>query len=898
MLNREVATLPKRKKKRASFGAGLKYEVYGILLITLSVIAISGEAAVGRSLSKLFGFLLGIHYYMLALAGIWVGLYVMVKRAWPRGWTTRRSGFVIVALGFTLWSAMSAIDNSLGVIDAVTPSSIVNQTMDQLREQLWSVPPEADTSITEKSIGGGMVGALQYSMLYWLFGYYGAKFVLIIEFAIALLLITNRSYVEMGRAVKLFVMRLMPLLAARFSSGRKLLKAKAIPVKSASKAATTPSLPLEPDIDPIDEQPLMPRERKTPLFFQLFHGKPERESGAPQDEPWDDEEQIDLPSDKKTDGIGRRGKQAEKSKPAFSAADLEEEEALAATHSPATTVEQPQPRFTDFAAQAYAGDPFDDERQHEDEALPMPDRLVQSELDFEEERLPGLEETEAVQSGADAAAVAGSDKPPAAAPKPPRKVPKPYRLPSVNLLDKPSSAGKSGNAADYMSTARKLEATLESFGVRAKVLDVARGPAVTRYELQPDVGVKVSRIVNLTDDIALALAAKDIRMEAPIPGKSAIGIEVPNNEVSVVTLREVLETQPFQESAAKLTIAFGRDISGQPIVGNLAKMPHLLVAGATGSGKSVCINGIITSLLYKAKPDEVKFLMIDPKMVELNVYNGIPHLLAPVVTDPRRASLALKKIVVEMEKRYEKFSKSGTRNIEGYNALMMSGDNPDGVLPYIVVIVDELADLMMVAAGDVEDAITRLAQMARAAGIHLIIATQRPSVDVITGVIKANIPSRIAFGVSSQVDSRTILDMVGAEKLLGRGDMLFLPMGASKPIRVQGAFLSDGEVEAVVGYARGQAEAEYNEELVPEIDESEPEGGDDLDELFDQAVQIVIEAKQASVSLLQRRMRIGYNRAARLIDSMEAKGVVGPYEGSKPREVLMTIDQYHQRVSS
>jgi S-DNA-T family DNA segregation ATPase FtsK/SpoIIIE len=484
-------------------------------------------------------------------------------------------------------------------------------------------------------------------------------------------------------------------------------------------------------------------------------------------------------------------------------------------------------------------------------------------------------------------------------PKPIRKKPKPYRMPGFNLLDKPAGGSKSGNPNAYLDTARKLEATLESFGVRAKVLDVARGPAVTRYELQPDVGVKVSRIVSLTDDIALALAARDIRMEAPIPGKSAIGIEVPNNEVSIVTLREVLETQAFQEAPNKLTVAFGRDISGQPIVGNLAKMPHLLVAGATGSGKSVCINGIITSILYKAKPDEVKFLMIDPKMVELNVYNGIPHLLAPVVTDPRRASLALKKIVVEMEKRYEKFSKSATRNIEGYNALMMSGDNPDGVLPYIVVLVDELADLMMVAAGDVEDSITRLAQMARAAGIHLIIATQRPSVDVITGVIKANIPSRIAFGVSSQVDSRTILDMVGAEKLLGRGDMLFLPMGSSKPIRVQGAFLSDSEVEAVVSHARGQAEAEYNEELVPELDESEPVTENEyVDELFDQAVQMVLDAKQASVSLLQRRMRIGYTRAARLIDSMEAKGIVGPYEGSKPREVLMTMEQYQQRIPS
>ncbi len=893
MLNREVAALPKRKKKRAPFGASLKYEVYGILLITLSVIAISGEAAVGRSLSKLFGFLLGIHYYMLALAGVWIGLYVMIKRSWPRGWTSRRSGFIIVVLGFTLWSAMAAIDDSLGLVDAVTPSNIVSQTMDQLKEQLWSVPPEQDVPITQKDIGGGMTGALQYSVLYWLFGYYGAKFVLIIEFAIALLLITNRSYVEMGRAIRLFLMRVMPLLAARMSSGSKLLRAKAVPVKGASKPAAIPAIPLEPDDDAMDEQPLMPRQRKTPLFFQLFHGKPERETGGMPEDQWDGDEPVNLNirASKKNEATT-----AAKAK-TTAVHTMHEEDREMDDEMPITPVtppqEQPQPRFTDFAQQAYPTPNWEDEDDRVEEPE-VPANLVQAELDLGEDNDVPAVDADQPQAG-DVPEVAAVPE----APKPVRKPPKPYRLPGLNLLDKPTSAGKAGSAADYMSTARKLEATLESFGVRAKVLDVARGPAVTRYELQPDVGVKVSRIVSLTDDIALALAAKDIRMEAPIPGKSAIGIEVPNNEVSVVTLREVLETQPFQESQAKLTIAFGRDISGQPIVGNLAKMPHMLVAGATGSGKSVCINGIITSLLYKAKPDEVKFLMIDPKMVELNVYNGIPHLLAPVVTDPRRASLALKKIVVEMEKRYEKFSKSGTRNIEGYNALMMSGNNPDGVLPYIVVIVDELADLMMVAAGDVEDAITRLAQMARAAGIHLIIATQRPSVDVITGVIKANIPSRIAFGVSSQVDSRTILDMVGAEKLLGRGDMLFLPMGASKPIRVQGAFLSDNEVEQVVGFARGQAEAEYNEDLVPEIDETESDSPDEmLDELFDQAVQIIIEAKQASVSLLQRRMRVGYTRAARLIDTMEAKGIVGPYEGSKPREVLMTMEQYQQRISS
>ncbi|KIL35709.1 cell division protein FtsK [Cohnella kolymensis] len=857
--------MAKRKKKRASFGANLKYEIYGILLITLSMIAISGEAAVGRSLSKLFAFLLGTHYYFLALAGIWAGLYVMIRRAWPRGWTSKRSGFVLVTLILTLWSAMGDIDKSLGAMDGITASGIVAQTSAQLKEQLWQVPPSQDVPVMQKDIGGGIVGAVQYSIFYWMFGYYGAKFILIIEIAIALMLITNRSYVEMARTIRLFVLRVSPLIAARFSSGRKLLSAKAVPVKGPKRAVVQTPMDSLPEDDGLDEASLMPKQRKAPLFFQLFHGKSEREMNLPPEDNWEEEDPVYQP------GRRQQGPREHHNDGAAEDASVRNNEQQSAG-----------PRFTDFTSQSYAEPPW--EADAHEEPIASDPAAVHNESDKSE---GAVTETDPAANTQPAPA------------KPARKPQKPYRLPSLNLLDKPAAAGKSGNANDYMNTARKLEATLESFGVRAKVLDVARGPAVTRYELQPDVGVKVSRIVSLTDDIALALAAKDIRMEAPIPGKSAIGIEVPNNEVSVVTLREVLETQPFKESPAKLTIAFGRDISGQPIVGNLARMPHMLVAGATGSGKSVCINGIITSLLYKAKPDEVKFLMIDPKMVELNVYNGIPHLLAPVVTDPRRASLALKKIVVEMEKRYESFSKSGTRNIEAYNALMLSGDNPDGVLPYIVVIVDELADLMMVAAGDVEDSITRLAQMARAAGIHLIIATQRPSVDVITGVIKANIPSRIAFGVSSQVDSRTILDMVGAEKLLGRGDMLFLPMGASKPIRVQGAFLSDSEVESVVAYARGQAEAEYNEDLVPEIDETDGQAPDEImDELFDQAVQIVLDAKQASVSLLQRRMRIGYTRAARLIDSMEAKGIVGPYEGSKPREVLMTMEQYQQRIPS
>ncbi|RBW69903.1 DNA translocase FtsK [Bacillus taeanensis] len=474
-----------------------------------------------------------------------------------------------------------------------------------------------------------------------------------------------------------------------------------------------------------------------------------------------------------------------------------------------------------------------------------------------------------------------------------------YELPSIELLKRPKKSNQATERSYISSNARKLEQTFESFGVKAKVLKVHLGPAVTKYEVHPAVGVKVSKIVNLSDDLALALAAKDIRIEAPIPGKSAIGIEVPNQEVAMVSLREVLESKNYQDHSSKLAVAFGRDISGEPVVGDLSKMPHLLVAGATGSGKSVCINGIITSILMKAKPHEVKMMMIDPKMVELNVYNGVPHLLTPVVTDAKKASQALKKVVSEMERRYELFSHSGTRNIEGYNEWVKrqneTSEAKQPEIPYVVVIVDELADLMMVASGDVEDAITRLAQMARAAGIHLIIATQRPSVDVITGVIKANIPSRIAFSVSSQTDSRTILDMGGAEKLLGRGDMLFLPAGSSKPARVQGAFLSDNEVEKLVDFVISQQKAQYQEEMIPTAP-SEEDREEVTDDLYEEAVQLVLDMQTASVSMLQRRFRIGYTRAARLIDAMEDRGVVGPYEGSKPRSVL--VNKLDEEASS
>ncbi len=473
-----------------------------------------------------------------------------------------------------------------------------------------------------------------------------------------------------------------------------------------------------------------------------------------------------------------------------------------------------------------------------------------------------------------------------------------YKYPDATLLE--DNISGMGNSSDFRNAAlrgaKKLEETLNSFGVEAKVVNVSRGPAVTRYELQPSPGVKVSKIVNLSDDISLNLAASGVRIEAPIPGKAAIGIEVPNKEVEAVFLKEVIASKEFKEHSSRLAFSLGKDISGQNMVADIGKMPHLLVAGATGSGKSVCINSIIVSLLYKASPSEVKLLMVDPKVVELGIYNGIPHLLIPVVTDAKKAAGALNWAVQEMVNRYKLFAEKGVRDVKGYNAIVKpdAGEEP---LPQIVIIIDELADLMMVAPNDVEDAICRLAQMARAAGMHLVIATQRPSVDVITGVIKANIPSRIAFAVSSQVDSRTILDMAGAEKLLGKGDMLFYPVGEPKPIRVKGTFVSDKEVESVVEFIKAQGAAEYNENIIEEINsekETHEEDQGDNDELLPQAIELVVEAGQASVSLIQRKFKVGYARAARIVDQMEARGIVGGFEGSKPRQVLISKQQWYE----
>lgn len=486
-----------------------------------------------------------------------------------------------------------------------------------------------------------------------------------------------------------------------------------------------------------------------------------------------------------------------------------------------------------------------------------------------------------------------------------------YRFPPVTLLKDNEGGGAQASAQDLDATAQLLVDTLKSFGVETRIVDISRGPVVTRYELQPSAGVKINRITNLVDDITLNLATAGVRIEAPIPNKAAVGIEVPNKKSALVTVREIIESPAFVNSKSKLTAALGKDIGGNSVVCDIADMPHGLIAGATNSGKSVCINSIIISILYKSSPEDVKLILIDPKVVELGIYNGIPHLLVPVVTDPHKASGALSWAVLEMERRYKLFADNNVRDLKGYNELAeMSEDMPK--MSQIVIIIDELADLMMTAAKEVEESICRIAQKARAAGMHLIIATQRPSVDVVTGLIKANIPTRVAFAVSSQIDSRTILDVGGAEKLLGKGDMLYSPLGASKASRVQGCYVSSKEISAVVDYIKSNHDNNYDEAVMDEIEKQveaaqkpakggggfESESEDGVDAMLDQAIEVVVEAGQASTSLLQRRLKLGYARAARIVDQMEERGIVGPYEGSKPRKVLITKAQLMERQAS
>jgi len=765
--------MTKRKRRRKSKTTSqmkrtLQYEITGLILAGLAVIAIAKLGAFGHALSMVARFFMGEWEIILLIALLLLALYLMWKREIPSFANRKMIGIYLIIGSILLLSHVTLFQLLAEGGPFEKPSVILNTF-----ELFWMEAGSGGANGTD--LGGGMLGAVLFALFHFLFAATGAKIASFICLIVGFLLVSGKTFGEIfGKLIigtKDFIKRQYQALKKEFS---------------------------------------------------ISHNKEKKQK-------------------------------KEKTVQSNSAPVPEVEEYIEAT----PTV------ISSFSEKTTYNEPDLNEKVH---VIP-------------EETVVVEEESKVVEAATDIQPIPFAEVENAE-----------YQLPPLSLLH---LAGKSDQTREYKrihENAAKLERTFSSFGVNAKVTQVHLGPAVTKYEVHPAVGVKVSKIVGLSDDIALALAAKGIRIEAPIPGKSAIGIEVPNSEVAMVSLREVLDSKQSLDSDSKLLIGLGRDVAGDAVMAKLNKMPHLLVAGATGSGKSVCINGIITSILMRAKPHEVKLMMIDPKMVELNMYNGIPHLLAPVVTDAKKASQALKKVVNEMERRYELFAHTGTRNIEGYNDHMklhnLENEVKQPLLPYIVVIVDELADLMMVASSDVEDAITRLAQMARAAGIHLIIATQRPSVDVITGIIKANIPSRIAFSVSSMTDSRTILDMGGAEKLLGRGDMLFLPVGASKPIRVQGAFLSDQEVEEVVDFVISQQKAQYHEDMIP--DESQAVSEKVEDDLYESAVQLVIEMETASVSMLQRRFRIGYSRAARLIDEMEARGIVGPYEGSKPRTVLVS----------
>ncbi|MEH7882710.1 DNA translocase FtsK [Bacillus sp. JJ1609] len=762
------------KKKNNTLKTTVQYELAGLALLALSIIAMADLGAVGRATVMFFRFFSG-EWFMLNLIGLVVfSIYIMWKRSLPFIFHTKLIGTYLIVSAILLLSHVTLFELLSNGGKFENPSVIKN-TFD-----LFVMEAKGETSTTD--LGGGMIGAIMFALFYYLFDAAGSQLVAFVLIIIGTILVTGKTF---GEAAGKILVPIGGFVKDQWNSFIEDLK------------------------------------------------------------QWKENQQ-------QKSSARREARQTERTSSQVPVT----EEPVHRTVELADEPSAPEPIISSFAERAYSS-------PEANQPSSKPEKPKKDNQDEGEELQQPITFTEVENTA--------------------------YELPPLSILKLPNKTDQSGEYELIHANAAKLERTFQSFGVKARVTQVHLGPAVTKYEVHPDVGVKVSRIVSLNDDLALALAAKDIRIEAPIPGKSAIGIEVPNSEVAMVSLREVIDSKQHNKPGSKLQIGLGRDITGEAVLAELNKMPHLLVAGATGSGKSVCINGIITSILMRAKPHEVKLMMIDPKMVELNVYNGVPHLLAPVVTDAKKASQALKKVVNEMERRYELFSHTGTRNIEGYNEYIKRYNSEEEakqpLLPFIVVIVDELADLMMVASSDVEDSITRLAQMARAAGIHLIIATQRPSVDVITGVIKANIPSRIAFAVSSMTDSRTILDMGGAEKLLGRGDMLFLPVGASKPVRVQGAFLSDEEVEEVVNYVIGQQKAQYQEEMIPEdIPENTSEVDDDL---YGDAVDLVVEMQTASVSMLQRRFRIGYSRAARLIDEMELRGVVGPYEGSKPRNVLV-----------
>jgi len=819
----------------------LRYELTGLALLALAALSLGRLGLVGRSIDVAFVYLTGSWNFLVPLGIGYAALYIMIRRSrFP--WNSRHMGMMILFLTLLTLLEMAFFQRYVYPYANGHPN-LLGATRTSVNNLAYSVlHPQQPSAGGNSAAGGGMIGYVLFSIFYKLFAgpndsLWGVELMLVVCALVGAALVTQQSLVA-------GVQRGTHWMEARLDGLWKGSQ-QYIAVLFGRQSGKRHGEDAEHD------------SARGDASDELGNGPPN--ARATSAGTWKDDLIIDA-----------QWRDAEEQEPVFRdfAQDSNSEDSSVpwyTDHTQATDAAQPAQTTPAVKTKAM-------EQVGNQLIMRYPDTSV----DWQPKGVPEADATNKHPAPSYTVGVPVRDEN--------------YRLPSARMLNLPK-VGKSGfSQKSAQENARKLEATLESFGVKAKVLEISRGPAVTRYELQPAIGVKVSRVVSLTDDIALALAATGLRVEAPVPGKSVIGIEVPNKEISIVTLREVLESQEFVNESSKLALALGRDISGAAIVGKLQQMPHLLVAGATGSGKSVCINGMIASILMKAKPHEVKFLLIDPKMVELSVYNGIPHLMAPVVTDPRKAAVALKKVINEMETRYQSFAERGARDIERYNQ-MMRADGLDE-LPYIVVIVDELADLMMVAPGDVEDAVCRIAQMARAAGIHLIVATQRPSVDVITGLIKANIPSRIAFSVTSMADSRTILDSGGADKLLGRGDMLYVPVGASKPVRVQGAYISEDEIERIVDFVKEQQDAVYTVDLNEMVEADAKEPAHQLDPLFSDAVELVMDNGQASVSMIQRRFHVGYSRAARIIDQMELQGIVGPFEGSKPREVLIRREQW------
>ena len=869
--SRTKRTTGTRQKAKTARKAGtsplLKYEIIGICCILAGVFATAGfigvdTGRIGHSVDDILSYIFGLGRIVVSLSLIVLGLkYIVIRKACPvsKSW----------AVGTWIYILL------LGLV------------------HLLVIPEGTEFLPHSLSVGGGIVGAVMASVLRRFLGFFGAVMAITGACIVTFLVWKNWSISK-------------PVAVVADKAGQEAAKVSGKAVEGLQDAsqslkqwherrrifdlqaeeAKASSAIVGDDPEPFQPVGCRPTEGAGRLLERTAEaGRPA--CGNPDDYPADMERPASTIADARDLGNGVEevrfdASPIEEDVPYDWASDDSYEEV------PETPEEMPEDaRPYSQIHETVVGDTVP--TAHDVQPGPAaPAASLAGETDVLGHDMDDLKPIEVEKSSV---AVETSEEGSSAVPKAAGE--KTYRLPPVSML-KPGPQHIVGLSDEVRENARILQETLQSFNIDAKILNASQGPSITRYELEPAAGVKVSKIVHLADDIALKLAATDIRIEAPIPGKAAVGIEVPNKKLTGVNLRDVIDTDTFRKAAGGVPVCLGKDIAGNPIVADLTKMPHLLVAGSTGSGKSVCINTFIASILFKQRPEDVKLILIDPKVVELSNYNGIPHLLTPVVTDPKKAASVLRWAVREMDDRYKRFAITHTRDISRYNEL-----HPEDTMPFIVIIIDELADLMMMASDDVEKSIIRLGQKARACGMHLVLATQRPSVDVLTGLIKANVPSRIAFAVSSQVDSRTILDMAGAEKLIGKGDMLFYPLGASKPLRVQGAFISDSEIDEMVEFIKAQGGPNYDE-AVQKAQSENPEDSVDFfeDDLMRQAIDMVLETGQASTSMLQRRFRVGYTRAARMIDMMEAMHIVGPNNGSKPREILMTADEVQQKYLS